>query len=281
MLAAAAAKSEAPEWLRFQPKVKWLYLSSGVYLDLWGGSGESGNGAGWISKDRPLNPPQALYGLTAGGAVSLTPAIGLGASVPLFYNTFESYTDRIGGGHERRHRSGVGDFGISVPVKLGATTVQAQLAVPGPYEREYLVPWTGFGVYRGALGISRPWKAHYFWASAERVLYKPSGKDSGLVEAGDFSLKGGYAFKKKLAVKIQGKAGFDVSYTSFTWQPYAESQDNFSIDPRISISFFPRGKRELALSVSATLYSSQGGEEDFRAYASRRIFAGLYYGVYL
>jgi hypothetical protein len=281
LLAAGAARSQTPEWLRLQPKVKWLYLSSGIYFDRWGGTGGQGNGFGWTAKYRSLNPPQSLYGLGAGGSVSITPVIGLAASVPVFYNTFEPYTDGSGGGHKRSHRSGIGDFEIAVPVKLGDATVQAQLAVPGPYDREYLVPWTGFGVYRGALGASYPWKANYFWASAERVLYKPGGRDSGLVEAGDYSLKGGYAYKAALAGKLQGKAGVDLSFTSFTWQPAAESQDNFSIDPKISVSFFPDWKHELALTLSATLYSTQGGEEDFRSYASRRIFAGLYYGLYL
>jgi hypothetical protein len=48
----------------------------------------------------------------------------------------------------------------------------------------------------------------------------------------------------------------------------------------VSFSLFPKGGRELALSASATLYSTQGGEPDFRSYASRRIFIGAYWGLY-
>jgi hypothetical protein len=281
LLAAAAVHSAAPEWLRFQPKVKRLHLSSGLYFDRWGGTGAEGNGFAWRSKNRALNPPQSLYSLSAGGSVSLTPVLGLSASVPIFYNTFEPYTDRSGGKHERSHRSGIGDFELGLPIRIGPVAVQPQLAIPGPYEREYLVPWTGFGVYRGSLGASYPIKAHFFWASAERVLYKPRGMDSGLVEAGDFGMKGGYAFKSGPSRKVQGKAGVDLSYTSFTWQPIAESQDNFSIDPKLAVSFFPDWRHELAFTLSATLFSSQGGEEDFRSYASRRVFAGFHYGLYL
>ncbi|MDQ3000266.1 MAG: hypothetical protein M3Y08_03235 [Fibrobacterota bacterium] len=281
LLAVTAVHSEVPEWLRVQPKVKSLHLSSGLYFDHWGGTGTEGNGFVWQSKNRALNPPQSLYSLSAGGSVFLTPVLGLSAGIPIFYNTFEPYTDRSGGRHVRSHRSGIGDFEFGLPIKLGTLTVQPQLAVPGPYDREYLVPWTGFGVYRGSLGASYPWKTHHFWASAERVLYKPRGEDSGLVEVGDFALKGGYAYKSRLARKIQGKAGVDLIYSSFTWQPIAKSQDNFSIDPKVTIAFFPEWKHELAVTLSATLYSTQGGEEDFRSYASRRIFAGFHYGLYL
>jgi hypothetical protein len=280
-LAVSGTRAETPAWLRFQPKVKWLYLSSGVYLDRWGGAGDEGNGIAWTPKYRALNPPQALYSLSAGAAASITPVIGLALNAPVFYNTFEPYTDKSGGEHKRSHRSGIGDIEIAMPIKLGKATVQPQLAVPGPYDREYLVPWTGFGVYRGALGVSYPWRTHFFWANAERVLVKPSGKDSGLVEAGDYALKGGYSFKSRLAKRFQGKLGSDVSFTSFTWQPSADAQYNFSIDPKLSLSFFPEWKHELAFTLSATLYSTQGGEEDFRSYASRRIFAGFYYGLYL
>jgi hypothetical protein len=280
-VAAARSNTETPPWWSFQPKVKWLYLSSGMYLDRWGGGGAEGNGFSWISKDRALNPPQSLYSLSAGAAMSITPAVGLAIGAPLFYNTFEPYTDGGGVDHKRSHRAGVGDFEIALPIKLGKAVLQPQLALPGPYDRKYLVPWTGFGVYRGSLGVSYPYKSHYAWAAAERVLYKPRGEDSGLVEAGDFTLKGGYAWKRKLAAHFQGKAGVDLAYTSFTWQPNTESQDNFSIDPKISVSFFPEWRHELALTLSATLYSAQGGEEDFRSYASRRVFVGMYYGFYL
>ena len=273
--------AETPPWLRLQPKLKWLYLSSGIYFDKWGGGGREGNGISWISKNRALNPPQKLYGATVGAAGSITPNLGLGLSLPVFYNTFEPYTDGSGGEHSRQHRSGIGDLMIDLPIKIGKATVQPQLAIPGNYAREYLVPWTGFGVYRGALGVSYPIKSHFLWTGYERVLYKPHGPDSGLVETGDFSLKGGYAWKTTLAPRLQGKAGLDLAYTSFTWQPTAESQSNFSADPRIAVSFFPKGGQEIALSISATLYSRQGGEEDFRSYASRRIFAGFYYGFYL
>jgi hypothetical protein len=140
------------DWWPIKPKLKWLYASSGVYMDRWGGSGTDGNGAGWISKDRALNPPQTLTSLSFGGAVALTPRIGLSLGIPLFFNTFDPYTSRLGGHVDGDHRVGVGDLDIGVPIKFGAATVQPQLTIPGPYTREYLVPWTGFGVYRGALG---------------------------------------------------------------------------------------------------------------------------------
>lgn len=281
LLAVVFAGAETPAWLRFEPKLKWLYLSSGAYFDRWGGGGDKGNGFSWIRKNRALNPPQTLYGATLGASGALTPNLGLGLSLPVFYNTFEPYTDRSGGEHKRQHRSGIGDLDINAPIRIGMLTLQPQLSIPGNYSREYLVPWTGFGVYRGALSASYPLKAHSLWAGYERVLYKPHGDDSGLVEPGDYSLKGGYSWKAKLAPRFSGKAGFDLAYTSFTWQPTASAQRNFSCDPRVVVSFVPRGGQELALSLSATLYSTQGGEPDFRSYASRRVFAGLYYGFYL
>lgn len=274
------AGAETPAWLRPEPKLKWLYLSTGVYFDRWGGSGETGNGPGWIAKNRALNPPQNLYGATLGASGSVTRNVSLGLALPFFYNTFEPYVDRSGGEHTRKHRSGIGDLDVNLPIRIGKLALQPQLSIPGNYSREYLVPWTGFGVYRGSLSGSYPLKAHSLWAGYERVLHKPKGDDSGLVEPGDYSLKGGYSWKTKLAPRFNGKAGFDMAYTSFTWQPTASAQRNFSLDPRIAVAFVPRGGRELALSFSATLYSSQGGEPDFRSYASRRVFAGLYYGLY-
>jgi hypothetical protein len=278
------------------PKLKWLYASTGVYFDRWGGTGKDGNGIGWIAKNRVLNPPQTLTSVSIGGGLALTPKLGLTFGVPLFFNTFDEFKDRLGGPHEGDHRIGMGDFDIGLPIKLGAVTLQPQLAIPGPYQREYLVPWSGFGVYRGSLGLSYPYKAHSLWAAAEMVLFKPSpgtylaspfrfyakprAGDSGLVETGNYALKGGYGFKIKLPARTQVKTGFDLSYTSFTWQPISKAQTSFSIDPKVSFSLFPKGGRELALSASATLYSTQGGEPDFRSYASRRIFIGAYWGLY-
>jgi hypothetical protein len=100
------------------------------------------------------------------------------------------------------------------------------------------------------------------------------------VAAGDFDLKGGYGYKLKLAPHIQGKAGLDLSYTSFTWQPTAHAQTSFSADPKISVSVSPRRGQEVSLTAAATAYSTQGGEKDFRSYASRRVFLGAYWGFY-
>lgn len=277
------------------PKLKWLYASTGIYFDRWGGSGTDGNGFGWISKNRPLNPPQTLTSFSIGGGFSLTPKVGLTFGIPLFYNTFDAYEDRIGGPHPSDHRSGLGDVDLGLPIRLGEGTLQPQLSIPGPYDRQYLVPWSGFGVYRGALGLSYPYQAHSAWVSAEMVVFKPgpgtylasplrfsapTQSDSGLVEGGNFALKGGYAYKFKLPAHTQVKPGFDLAYTSFTWQPISKAQTGFSLDPKVSFSIYPKGGREFALTASATLFSTQGGEPDFRSYASRRIFLGAYWGLY-
>jgi hypothetical protein len=277
--AISACASEG-DWWPINPKVKWLYLSSGIYLDRWGGGGASGNDFSWHAKNRSLNPPQTLTSISAGGSLALTRCIGLSLSMPFFYNTFEEYSDRFGGLHPTDSRSGLGDFDIGIPIKIAKVTMQPQLSIPGPYDTKYLAPWTGFGVYRGGLGISYPWLAHSIWVAGETVLHKPSGENSGMVEEGDFAVKGGYGYKLKLNPQLQVKGGMDLAYTSFRWQPTAKAQTTFTADPKVSFSVSPHHGQELSLSASGSLYSTQGGEPDFRSYASRRIFFGAYYGVY-
>ena len=276
----ASVKAAESEWLTFQPKLKWLYISSGVYLDHWAGGGASGNSLSWHAKNQSLNPPQTLTSISAGGAVALTPHIGLFVAVPIFYNTFEEYRNRFGNLNPSEYRAGIGDMEIGVPIKLGKATLQPQLVIPGPYDRKYLVPWSGFGVYRGALGVSFPWGAHAVWAVSEIVLHKPQGQDSGLVESGDYAFKGGYGYKIKLASRLQAKTGLDLAYTSFTWQPTVKAQTTFSADPKVSLSTSPWAGQELSFTTSASAYSMQRGERLFRSYASRRLFFGAYWGFY-
>lgn len=264
----------------FQPKLKWLFLSSGVYLDKWGGDWVSGNGFYWKPKSRYLNPPQTLMSLTAGGSMSLTSNVGLYLALPVFYNTFDPYKDGFNGSHVMNHRSGVGDLEIGIPIRFKTLTVQPQLAIPGPYDPKYLAPWTGFGVYRASLWVSYGLRSHFVWSSGEAVLYKPTGKYPGMVEPGDYALKGGYGYKWVLRPKLQLKGGIDAASTSFRWQPSAKAQTSFTADPKIAFAYSPFSGHALSATMASTLYSTQGGEPDFRSYASRKLFFGLYWGRY-
>lgn len=273
-------KATEGDWWPMKPKLKWLYLSSGAYLDRWGGGGKDGNGFSWINKNRSLNPPQTLMSISAGGSLALTQRLGLSLSMPFFYNTFDEYSDRFGGLHTRDYRYDLGDIEIGIPIKFGKATLQPQVNIPGLYESEYLVPWTGFGVYRAALSMSYPYRAHSAWVMGETVLIKPSGDKPGLVEEGDYTFKGGYGYKIKICPTLQMKGGLDLAYTSFRWSPFAKAQTTFSADPKLSFAIYPRKGQEFSLSTSGSMYSTQGGEPDFRSYASRRIFFGAYYGFY-
>jgi hypothetical protein len=282
LLAAAAAPAQEG----FHPKVKWLYASAGLSWDYWRGS----DSLGWEKKDRNYNPPQTLSSVTLGGSAALTSKVGLYLALPFFYNRIERYTDHAGLEQPALSASGVGDLEIGLPVKVGKAVLQPQAALPGFYAPDYhpfyhprfQQAWSGLGVYRAGLGLSLPWKAHYYWASAEMVLLKPGETDGytgPLVEEGDYILKGGYAYKRHPLPWLQWKAGADASYNSLSWAG-ADPQHNFSVEPKVSASYL-KGRQELSLAAGATLYSWQGGDRTFHSYGSRRVYLGFYYGYYL
>lgn len=273
----------------FHPKLKWLYASASLSLDYWKGSDSSGNEVAWQPKDRNYNPPQTLSSITLGGSAALTSRAGLYLALPLFYNRIERYTDHNGIEQPALSAAGVGDLDVGFPIKIGRAVVQPQVSLPGFYAGGYhpfysprfQQAWSGLGVYRAALALSLPWNAHYLWASAEEVFLKPGETHDftgPLVEEGDYILKGGYVWKRKLTEKLSGKTGFDLSYNSLSWAA-SDPQRNFSLEPKVSLSFW-QGRRELSATAGATLYSWQGGASVFHSYGSRRAYLGFYCGYY-
>ena len=280
----ASLSAQGSPWLEFHPEIKWAYASSGIYLDRWAGTGPNGNDLSWKAKDRGINRPQTSVAVTLGGAIAINSKIGISLGIPYFYSQFAP--DRSGLDLPQTSRNGIGDIDLGFPLKFGKMTIQPQLAFPGTYHPNTNDPWTGFGVYRGSLGVSYPLLAHYFWGQAEMVLHQAFGDNKGIAEAGDYTLKGGYAYKKKLAPKIFIKGGLDLSYASIVWEKNYSALTNFTADPKISVSTLPWAKQELAFTVAATAYSRQDGGDrmngngDIRSYGSRHIFFGLYWGRY-
>lgn len=265
----------------FTPGLKSLSAASSLHFDRWGGDG-SGNGIGWKRKSLLYNPPQTLAYLNLGAGFAITRAAGLSVSVPFFRNAIDPYvSSRSGASVPGRAASGIGDLEAAATFRLGPVGLQSSLAFPWAYEARFLEPWTGLGVYRAGLSASwSPRSAHGLWAAADVVTWKPEGDHPGLVEPLDHALKAGYAFRPRLSRRLSGRAGIDLGYTSFRWAG-DDAQRNWSLDPRLGLSFRPRPGHELALSGWATLYSRQGGSTTYRTYASRRVGLGLYYGRYL
>jgi hypothetical protein len=260
------------------PRLRSLSVSTGLYLDRWGGSGPEGNGFGWRRKSVLYNPPQTLAGLAFAAGASLSPRTGVSLAVPFHSNTIDAYTSsRSGLSLPARRASGIGDIELSLPVRLGPATVQPSLAVPWAYRAEYLDPWEGLGVYRAGLAAFASRGPHGFWAAGDLVAWNPRGDRAGLVEPLDYALKGGYGWKRKLAPRLAGRMGADLSFTSFRWAG-DDPQLNGSVDPRIGLAWSPAPGHDLSGSASATLYSWQGGSRTYHTYASRRIGFGLQYG---
>ena len=280
-----AALSSPPAAQAFPPRLKWLSVSSGLYLDRWAGGG-GGNGWSWREKDHYYNPPQTLASLTLAGGLALTPALGLNLGLPFFRNSIDTYTNFNGAATAAESRAGIGDLEVALPLRLGggdrAVTVQPQFSLPGTlfggYQPVYLEPWTGFGVYRGALGVFHSRGAHLFWGSAETVLFKPEGEEPGLVEAGDAMFKGGYSRKWKLPAQLVGKAGADFGLARYRWAGDV-AQTSWSLDPKLSLAR-AAGRQEVSFTAGATLYSYQGKAGRYDTYGSRRVFLSLYYGFY-
>ncbi len=284
-LAPIPLHAQGSPWLEYQPEIKWAYASSGTYLDHWAGTGPGGNDFLWKKKDRGINRPQTLSTVTLGGAIAINSKIGISLSVPYFYSQFEP--DLLSGlDLPSASRNGIGDIDLGFPLRFEKITVQPQLSFPGWYHPNTSDPWTGLGVYRGSVGVSYPLLAHYFWGQGEVVLHQAFGDNKGIAEAGDYSLKGGYAYKMKVHPKIFIKGGMDLSYASIVWEKNYSALNNFTADPKISLSTLPWAKQELSFTLASTLYSRQDGGDanignsDIRSYGSRHIFFGLYWGRY-
>lgn len=279
LLAALPLLAAAEE--SFRLRLNSLSAGSSLHLDRWGGDG-GGNGFGWRRKSVLYNPPQTLAYLYLGASLALTRAAGLSVTLPFYRNAIDPYvSSRSGAPVPGRIVTGIGDLELAAPLRLGPVGLQPSLAFPWAYEARFLEPWTGLGVYRAGLSASwSPRPAHSLWAAAELVAWKPEGEHPGLVEPLDHALKAGYAFKPRLSRRLAGRAGLDLGYTSFRWAG-DDPQRNWSLDPRLGLSFSPRPGHELSLSGSATLYSHQGGSPTYRTYASRRMGLGLHYGRYL
>lgn len=262
------------------PKLRWITASAAIHLDRWGGAESGGNGFGWKAKDRLYNPPQTLSALNLGAGLSLGASAGLSLSAPFFRNAIDPYVSAYGGAVPGQAACGMGDIELALPFRLGTFGIQASLFLPWAYEAGFLEPWKGFGAYRAELGGSWAGRRHLLWASFNLVVHKPEGDRPVLVEPLDYAFKGGYAWKTRLSHRLHGKAAADLSFTSYSWSGDGP-QRNYSIDPRAGLSFAPAPGHEISTTVSATLYSFQGGSRTYHTYASRRASLGLYYGRYL
>lgn len=265
----------------WRPSLKWYSASSSLTMEHWGGTGGEGNGPSWKARDVLYNPPQTLAYLHLGAGMALHPRAVLSASVPFFRNSIEPYTSsRSGLSLPGRSVTGTGDIEFALALRLGARSMRASFAAPWAYTPEFLEPWSGLGVYRAGLGASSSHGPHAYWAAADGVVLTPRGEMPGLVEPLDFALKGGYAFSRPLFGRLTAKAGIEGSFTSYSWSG-DEPQHNYSLDPRLVLSFAPRPGHAVSVSASATLYSYQGGSRTYHTYASRRIGLSLQYGRYL
>jgi hypothetical protein len=259
-------------------RLQSISLSSGVFLDRWAGTG-NGNGFGWMERDDPVNRPQDNFSGSLGLGFSLAKNTSLQASMSAFHSRLEdlqypgtSFTS------PGKSKTGLGDFGLELKQKVGKTYLGARLAIPGPYTPKYEDPWAGMGVWRVGLSAGMGWDRYFAWVSPEVVVAKP---DDGISEVGDYILKAGASAKFVASPWVTLKPGIELSYNSIRWVSSVDAVNLFSIDPNLTVSLAKNWKRAVSLTLGASLYSLQTGEEFLNVYAPRKVFIGLGASLYL
>ncbi len=267
------------------PEISWIYLSSGISLDHWRGSGANGDGLAWQAKDNSLNTPHTLRSFNAGGAMrfpGLASDFGVSLHARYFANSLQAFTTRDGYPSQADHAQGFGDVDLEGFYKWSASrsgmknTLMAGLRIPGPYEPSINI-WSGFGVYRMLLGYAFTLGNSRVHFRSDWVLPLRLDESVVLVRAGDFEAAGGYRFTHRLSRTLKVKPGIDFGYARYRWKGFA-AQSEMSADPVASLSWNFLPSRELSFSSAITAYSREDGYG--AAYGSRRVSAGIYLGWY-
>ncbi len=268
-----------------QPKLTWVYLSSGLSFDHWRGSGEQGSGLLWEAKNNPLNTPHTFRSLNMGGAVRFSSDFGASVNARYFANSLKGFTTEFGELSDAGFIQGLGDFDVEAygkfrgmgPIKSVENTLRLGLRIPGPYEPTISI-WSGFGVYRLLLGYTLSQGRNQAYLRSGIVLPLGLDEERVLVRGGNFDLTGGYRYTHRLSRGLHIKPGIDWGSARYLWNGIGV-QSEFSVDPALSLSWFFLPARELSFSSSLTAYSREDGFGSI--YGSRRISLGMYLGWYL